>query len=241
MLSQTIDRKDKILNKLYKRRVELDFSRRGGLRASNGTLVNGSSGSSSSSSGSGRSIAASLTCCKYCGTVYLENYVTYLPCTEATPTITFRGSMVRRHSSIIRWSLTSYLKTLHSGGMNWEAIYWHVWAACTVMKPVVSYSEMVCDNGNIIERGERGVRGDFDNSGRNSRVYSSIDSIRKSDSGSNSNSDINIRNKSEHNLRGNINSCGRDLDFMISGLDVDRYSFQDDGLLIYDRWGVCSF
>ncbi len=32
------------------------------------------------------------------------------------------------------WSLTAYLKALHSGGMGWEAIYWHVWAACNVFR-----------------------------------------------------------------------------------------------------------
>ena len=32
------------------------------------------------------------------------------------------------------WSLTSYLKSLHSGGMGWDAIYWHVWAACVVFR-----------------------------------------------------------------------------------------------------------
>ena len=48
-LALTRDRKDKILNKLYKRRVELDFSRKAGSR------------------GGTRSIAASLTCCMHCG------------------------------------------------------------------------------------------------------------------------------------------------------------------------------
>lgn len=42
--------------------------------------------------------------------------------------------MVSRHSSIYGWSLTSYLKCLHSGGMGWDYIYWHVWAACIILK-----------------------------------------------------------------------------------------------------------
>jgi hypothetical protein len=32
------------------------------------------------------------------------------------------------------FSLTFYLKTLHSGGMGWDSIYWHVWAACVVFR-----------------------------------------------------------------------------------------------------------
>ncbi len=121
-LSETRDKKDKILTKLYKRRVELDFSRKGS--ASKGSF----------SSGSVRTIAASLTCCRHCGSVYLDNYVGYLTCRSSPPTVNFRGQLASRHSSIVGWSLTSYLKTLHSGGMGWDAIYWHVWAACVVFR-----------------------------------------------------------------------------------------------------------
>ena len=95
-----------------------------------------------------------------------------LICKASVPMISFRGNLVRRHTSITGWSLTSYLKTLHTGGMSWEAIYWHVWASCIVMRPT-----------------------------------------------------------------SNIDGRGRDssVDFMISALDVDRYSFEERGLLIYSR------
>ena len=113
-LAQTKDRKDKILNKLYKRRVELDFSRKSAAR------------------GGPRTIAASLTCCRYCGRVFLDSWVTSLTCRKSPPAIDYRGNLARRHASIPNWSLTSYLKSLHAGGMGWDAIYWHVWAACEV-------------------------------------------------------------------------------------------------------------
>ena len=114
VLAQTKDRKDKILNKLYKRRVELDFSRKSGAR------------------GGSRTIAASLTCCRYCGIVYLDNWVSMLTCRSSPPAVDYRGYLARRHAVITGWSLTSYLKTLHAGGMSWDAIYWHVWGACEV-------------------------------------------------------------------------------------------------------------
>jgi len=114
VLAQTKDRKDKILNKLYKRRVELDFSRKSGAR------------------GGSRTIAASLTCCRYCGMVYLDNWVSMLTCRSSPPAVDYRGYLARRHAVITGWSLTSYLKTLHAGGMSWDAIYWHVWGACEV-------------------------------------------------------------------------------------------------------------
>ena len=97
--------------------------------------MKGPPSSSGSSSGSfSRTIAASLTCCRYCGCVYLENYVGNLICRKSSPSIDFRGRLVSRHAAIPNWSLTSYLKTLHAGGMGWDAIYWHVWAACIVLK-----------------------------------------------------------------------------------------------------------
>jgi len=48
--------------------------------------------------------------------------------------VDFRGKLVRRHQAVLGWSLTAYLKALHAGGMPWEAIYWHVWAACVVFQ-----------------------------------------------------------------------------------------------------------
>lgn len=115
-LANTKDRKDKILNKLYKRRVELDFSRKSGAR------------------GGVRTIAASLTCCRYCGMVYLDNWVSMLNCKKSPLAIDFNGRLVKTHSSIPGWSLTAYLKSLHTAGMNWDAIYWHVWASCQVFQ-----------------------------------------------------------------------------------------------------------
>jgi hypothetical protein len=121
VLSETRDRKDKILNKLYKRRVELDFSRKTGNRGS----VKGT-----------RTIASTLACCRYCGYVYLENYVCSLVCRspDAPSVIDYRGKWVRCHDTIRGWSLTAYLKALHAGGMSWETIYWHAWAACEVVQ-----------------------------------------------------------------------------------------------------------
>ena len=115
-LAQTRDRKDKILNKLYKRRVELDFSRKSG-----GSKLT-------------RSLASSLTCCQCCATVYLDSCVSSLVCRHASVAVDYRGRLVKRHCASPDWSLTSYLKALHGQGMNWEAIYWHVWSACVVFR-----------------------------------------------------------------------------------------------------------
>ena len=112
--------------------MELDFSRRGGIRGSVSQSNNNNNNNNNN-----RAIAASLTCCKHCGTVYLENYASDLLCLRSAPVIGFRGEESKRHSAIAGWSLTTYLKCLHLGGMSWEAIYWHVWGACIVMRPIV--------------------------------------------------------------------------------------------------------
>ena len=132
ILAHTRDRKDKILNKLYKRRVEIDFSRKGGGTSRTGSTTSTGTGFGQSSN---RAIAASLTCCRNCGMVYLECFVSELTCRKANTVVDYRGGLVRRHSAIAGWSLTAYLKNLHVAGMSWEAIYWHVWAACIVMRP----------------------------------------------------------------------------------------------------------
>jgi hypothetical protein len=97
VLAHTKDRKDKILNKLYKRRVEIDFSRK-----TSRTGV--------------KSLASTLTCCVTCGRIYLDAFGAQLVCPEAETSIDFRGRLVRRHSPASDWSLTAYLKLLHAGG-----------------------------------------------------------------------------------------------------------------------------
>lgn len=129
-LTETRDRKDKVLTKLYKRRVELDFSRRGSVSKAS----HNANGESAGPPTYIKTIAASLTCCRNCSIVYLENYSGALHCNRALPTVDFRGNMTQQHCSIPGWSLTAYLKALHAGGMAWDAIYWHVWAACVVLK-----------------------------------------------------------------------------------------------------------
>jgi hypothetical protein len=114
-LSQAKDRKDKILNKLYKRRVEIDFSRKSSLS-------------------SHKPIASSLTCCRYCGDIFVDGNQQLLTCRAATPSIDYRGRYEQRHASLPIWSLTNHLKALHVHGMTWEAIYWYVWSACVVFQ-----------------------------------------------------------------------------------------------------------
>lgn len=94
--------------------MELDFSRKG----QKGT----------------RSIATSLTCCQNCSVVFSDLFVNFLICKKGQPVVDFHGRLVRRHQPLPDWSLTSYLKALHTASMSWEAIYWHVYGICTVFR-----------------------------------------------------------------------------------------------------------
>jgi hypothetical protein len=67
--------------------------------------------------------------------MYLDIHSSSLICKSAKAAVAFRGKLVRRHMATPDWSLTHYLKLLHSSGnLNWEQIYWHVWAACVVLR-----------------------------------------------------------------------------------------------------------
>lgn len=106
-----------------------------------------------------RTIAASLTCCRHCGSVYLDNYVKFLNCRSSTPSIDHRGSLVARHAAIPGWSLTLYLKTLHAGGLGWDTIYWYVWASCIVFRVKdVTISALEVDRYSVEPDGLRILR-----------------------------------------------------------------------------------
>ena len=96
VLATTKDKRDKILNKLYKRRVEIDFSRKAGSK--NGI----------------RSIASYLTCCQHCGFVYLEHFDDTLVCKDAEAYVDFRGNLRYRHMSIASWSLSELITLIIS-------------------------------------------------------------------------------------------------------------------------------
>lgn len=86
--------------------------------------------------------------------MYLDHYVSMLSCRNSFPSIEFRGKLARRHSAIPSWSLTAYLKTLHAGGMSWESIYWHVWAACVVFRSSdVMFSALEVDKYTLEQDG----------------------------------------------------------------------------------------
>ncbi|CAM9777974.1 unnamed protein product [Scytosiphon promiscuus] len=157
------DRKDKLLSRVHKKRIELDFRDR-----------------------SPHSDNA-ISCCRHCAGLFSEKVRDVMTCRAAPPTVSFRGRLVRRHEALLPWSLTRTVTSLHRRGMSWTAVYWFLWGLtrplyCTYCREVflagdigechfhpqeacfspkntgssTFYSEDTCLGGNI--RGEGSVQ-----------------------------------------------------------------------------------
>lgn len=173
--------------------------------------------------------------------VYLESCVASLTCKLSPPIVNFRGDFVRRHSSIPSWSLTSYLKTLHAGGMSWEAIYWHVWAACIVLHPVENQSRNYRKIGS-----KKSSNNDNKNGNENSKSKgdSSDSNDENNDENKTWNNNVNNDNKKNDNESNNENTMESNdymvyKNLMISALEVDKYEITEKGILIFSRY--CLF
>ena len=121
-LSVLEDRKEKLLPKLYKRRLEIDFRH----RAESSTQQRKESSSSSSK----------IQKCRYCGKLYPSWAQDKLPCSMAPTKVDERGRLSRRHAPQTgKWSLTDHVAALHStDGMSWEQIYWLMWGVTHVFQ-----------------------------------------------------------------------------------------------------------
>ncbi|CAM9292811.1 unnamed protein product, partial [Hapterophycus canaliculatus] len=97
------DRKDKLLSRVHKKRIELDFRDR-----------------------SPHSDNA-IYCCRHCAGLFSEKVRDVMTCRAAPPTVSFRGRLVRRHEALSPWSLTRTVTSLHRRGMSWTAVYWFLW------------------------------------------------------------------------------------------------------------------
>ena len=114
VLCDLTDAKDKLLPKLYKRRLELDFRH------------------------SSKSNKRDILKCRHCDRLYPAWAQTKLSCAKAPPRIDRRGHLCLRHEPVEeRWSLTEYVGELHAAGMPWEEVYWNMWAATHIFRCTV--------------------------------------------------------------------------------------------------------
>jgi hypothetical protein len=112
-LSALHDKRGRLLPKLFKRRLELDF-RNPPLDAKRGAGL------------------SKICCCKWCGQLYHYAAAPLLVCSLAPVAVGFRGDVRSRHAPQLDWSLTECVSRLHRHGMGWEDIYWLLWGVSHV-------------------------------------------------------------------------------------------------------------
>ena len=151
-----VDAKGKLLPRLYKKRLEVDFREK--MHPSSTSDVTASTAATSTAAataaavwggsnfGSGSSAdRVNLVACRYCHCLYPEADVAregcYTTCSSpgsagTSPlSVDYRGSfVVRVCEPIDDWSLTQFVASLRKQGMRWEAIYWMLWAGMHTLK-----------------------------------------------------------------------------------------------------------
>lgn len=112
-LSDLVDSKGKLLPRLYKKRLEIDFRR------------------------SSRDDTSKIIKCRYCCKLFPLSAQPLLPCPQSPQSIDLRGALASQHApSATRdnWSLTAHVGDMHSDGYTWEQIYWTMWGATNIFK-----------------------------------------------------------------------------------------------------------
>ena len=98
------DRRDKLLSRLYKKRIELDFRERK------------------------RSAAHTISACRHCFTPFSTRSAARLRCPVAPLCVAHDGACAAHHAPAAGWSLTRFVGALRAADVRWEQIYWYLWA-----------------------------------------------------------------------------------------------------------------
>lgn len=104
-LAQVQDRKDKVMSRLCKRRIEEDLKR---------GVDDGPS---------------AVQCCQHCSSLYPSKLQFTSACPAAPVKIGFRGCLEQRHNPVPNWNLASFARNLHRRGMSWSEVFWMLWGA----------------------------------------------------------------------------------------------------------------
>lgn len=155
-LSLLEDKKDKLLPKLYKRRLEIDFrhrqcegeskakARRRASVGRNGTadckpftspIVSPPDSVALPSPPPPLWSSSRVLRCRNCAALYPDWAQRLLTCAESPCSIDARGELTSQHVPVAeRWSLTEHVGNLHADGMTWEEIYWLMWGVTHVFR-----------------------------------------------------------------------------------------------------------
>ncbi|KAJ1445029.1 hypothetical protein M885DRAFT_502875 [Pelagophyceae sp. CCMP2097] len=148
VLSALRDDHDKLLPKLYKRRLEIDFRHRdtahGRARARALSKTDGADLPNDVLADAPRVLR-----CVHCAKLYPEWAQRFLGCGTAPALVDRRGQLVSRHAAVAgeRWSLTEHVAALHAAGMGWDEIYWLMWGVTHVFRCRACQRWFAADDG----------------------------------------------------------------------------------------------
>ncbi|GMH66651.1 hypothetical protein TrRE_jg4022 [Triparma retinervis] len=125
-----VDKKGKLLPRLYKKRLEIDFRERSSKSGSSSTKLRRSSTNSSC-----------LICCRHCYRLFPETEVAvnggYIRCQTKSSSVAvgFHGELVGRECEPVdEWSLTNFVASLRRQQLEWSNIYWMLWSAAHMLR-----------------------------------------------------------------------------------------------------------
>lgn len=125
-----VDKKGKLLPRLYKKRLEIDFREKSPRSGSSSANVRRSSTNSSC-----------LICCRHCYRLFPETEVAvnggYIRCQTKSVSVAvgFHGELVGRECEPVdEWSLTNFVASLRRQQLEWSNIYWMLWSAAHMLR-----------------------------------------------------------------------------------------------------------
>ncbi|KAH8056541.1 DUF3342-containing protein [Aureococcus anophagefferens] len=151
VLASLSDKKDKLLPKLYKRRLEIDFRHRHaearkdrdakepdkkpGAKRDGDEKKDGDLRAPASGGPSEKPVSREILRCRHCAKLCPAWAQKWLPCADAPFLVDGRGALASRHAPVLeRWSLTEHVGALHALGMTWEEVHWLMWGVTHVFR-----------------------------------------------------------------------------------------------------------
>lgn len=110
------DRKDKLLSKVYMKRLEQMFEDEDNV----------------------------LFCCDKCQCLYTSSQRESMECNNAKVFVDFHGNAIARHIPNRGWSLNKFIQSLREQGMAWSTIYWRLWGIVHSMKCTTCELQFMC-------------------------------------------------------------------------------------------------
>lgn len=98
-LDQIRDKRDKIISRLYQKKLEQFLSEEG----------------------------YTLAFCQHCKKVYFSDFRSWMICPKAKMYVDVHGKMIAKHSIDPNWNINKFIVALRKAMLSWKQIYWQIW------------------------------------------------------------------------------------------------------------------